>query len=119
VLVAAGVGAESVEVGSASEAVIEKPVIYPGGRTRNPNDILKVALSAGEWAGRFKVAGLSIRYVEPRNWKGTIKAEIVCDRTLAKLTESERKIYDAVRLAPSKKHNLLDAIGIGFWACGR
>lgn len=104
------------------EVIVEHPVIYPGGKTRNPNDIVKLAVGAGEWR-RFKAGGKPVRYVEPRAWKGTIDGDTCNKRTLERLKDDELQVYeDAVRtqrIAPSKRHNVLDAIGIGLFAIGR
>lgn len=102
--------------------VIEHPVIYPGGKTRNPNDVLKCAVSAGEWAGRYRRDGGEIRYVLPRDWKGTIDGDTCNRRAIEKLEDHERQVFeDALRTQRfgKKKHNVLDAIGLGLFAIGR
>jgi hypothetical protein len=101
--------------------IVERPRIYPGGRTKNPNDVLSVAINAGEWAGRYQARGFKVEYVEPQKWKGSVPKEIHHPRIFAKLTPSEQIVLaDAGKgIAPSKRHNLLDAIGIALWAAGR
>ena len=103
--------------------VIEHPVIYPHGRTKNPNDVLKVAVSAGEWAGRLADRALEIRYVFPRDWKGTINGDIMNARTWARLDDGEKQVVDdavrAQKIPARKRHNVLDAIGLGLFAMGR
>jgi hypothetical protein len=101
--------------------VIERPVIYPGGRTKSPNDVVTLALNAGEWAGRYKGIGTRVRYVEPRTWKGTLDPDVCNVRILACLDSGETDVYrDATRKVPKRKqHNVIDAIGIGLYACGR
>lgn len=105
------------------QVIIEHPVIYPGGRTRDPNSIVKLAVDAGEWAGRYRSKGANIRFVLPRDWKGTIDDEVCNRRALERLDDGEKQAYeDAVRAQriPSKKrHNVLNAIGIGLFAIGR
>ncbi len=104
-----------------SRVVVERPRIYPGGRTKNPNDVLSVALNAGEWGGRYKQQGCSVEYVEPSGWKGQTKKEIQHARDWARLLEDEQTLVSqSLKGIPaSKRHNALDAIGIGLWAVGR
>ncbi len=106
---------------SHSRVVVERPRIYPGGRTKNPNDVLSVAINAGEWVGRYQARGFKTEYVEPQKWKGTTPKEISHQRIFAKLLPSEQlTVSDAGKgIAPSKRHNMLDAIGIVLWAVGR
>ena len=101
-------------------AVIEHPMIYPGGRNRgDPNDIVKLAVKAGEIAGCLKCSGASVRYVKPYEWKGQTPKHISAARTRGKLSDAERGILAAVDCAPGKMHNILDAVGIGLFALGR
>lgn len=104
-----------------SKVVIERPRIYPGGRTKNPNDVLSVAINAGEWGGRYAFQGCEIEYVEPSKWKGQTKKEIQHARDWAKLGAEEQDIVTAAGkgMPASKRHNMLDACGIGLWAVGR
>ncbi|MCL2724841.1 MAG: hypothetical protein FWD69_10440 [Polyangiaceae bacterium] len=101
--------------------VIEHPMIYPHGRTRNPNDVLKVAIIAGEWAGFYCHSGAEVSYVMPRAWKGTVDPDVCNARAHAALDAGERAIYDeAVKgIAEGKRHNVLDAIGIGLFMLKR
>lgn len=101
-----------------SKVVIERPKIYPGGRTKNPNDVLSVAINAGEWAGRYKHQGCEIEYVEPSGWKGQTPKEIQHRRDWARLSLEEQDVVSAAgkSMPASKRHNMLDAVGIGLWA---
>lgn len=104
------------------DVIVEHPVIYPNGKTRNPNDIVKLAVKAGEWR-RYRKGGAEVIYVEPRAWKGTVDPETINKRALERLRDDERQVFeDAVRTAripKSKQHNVLDAIGIGLSVTGR
>lgn len=103
--------------------VIEYPMIYPHGRTANPNDILKVAFNAGEWFGCYGKRAGEFKLVKPREWKGTINADICNARTWAKLDDGEKNVVDDAvreqRIAARKRHNVIDAIGLGLFASGR
>lgn len=107
-----------------TEAVIEHPVIYPHGRTPNPNSIVKLAVSAGEMAGVLMANGISVRYVEPRAWKGTLDPNTCCRRAWGRLGATERVLAAPFEPEPTgdikgTKHNVLDAIGLGLFAVGR
>lgn len=111
---------------SLDEVIIECPVLRPRGE-KNPNAILKVARNAGEWGGRYGEYCTTLRYVSPNDWKGTTPKDISHARLWSKLDAKEQGIVDASfkaskgrnGLAPSKRHNVLDAIGIGLFGVGR
>ena len=95
---------------------IESQVIYPRSKVP-PNDIVKLAHDAGRWAGRYDVLGVAVHWVEPARWKGQVPKDIHHARVWAELDNDEK---DRVNLslkgvAPSKRHNALDAIGLGCW----
>jgi hypothetical protein len=99
-------------------------MIYPGGRQKaRPADIIKLATRAGKWEGLVSAfVGLEeVEYVEPHKWKGTIAKEVCHARIWSILSADEKatlaKVCEGV--APSKRHNVLDAVGIGLWAVGR
>lgn len=128
ILTACGLGASSFSVAISgpflTQIVIEEPRIYPGGRTRDPNALIKVAIDVGRWLGHLDAvvpATAPRTLVAPREWKGQVPKEIHNARTLAKLLEYERLVLDRVLspLAPSKRHNVIDAVGLGLWAVGR
>ncbi len=100
---------------------IEAPVIYPRSKAR-PADIMKLSREAGEWAGTYRTLGVEHHYVEPAEWKGAGPAkDIHHARVWAELSDDERDVVSsAVKgLAPSKRHNVLDAVGLGLWVAQR
>lgn len=103
-----------------TDVIIEHPVIYSGGRTRNPNDVLKVAVNAGEWAGTYRQKAL-VRYVTPQAWKGSVPKDVHQPRILAKLAPKEAEVLEASlrRVAKSKHNNVVDAVGLGLFHVGR
>lgn len=110
----------------ATSALIERPKIYPPPRQKaRPRDVITLALRAGDWAGRiFEVSGGRVvaQYVEPDEWKGgPVKKENHHPRIWARLDPAEQAIVsDAARgIAPSKRHNIMDAVGLGLYAVGR
>lgn len=96
---------------------IEKPVIYPRSKAR-PADIMKLAVEAGRWAGIYSCLGVAVHFVEPAHWKGQVPKAIHHRRVLAGLTEAEIGAVElgCKNLAPSRRHNVLDAVGLGLWA---
>ncbi len=126
-LTACGLGSPVLPGRLIEDVLIECPKLRPRGE-KNPNAILLVARNAGEWAGRLEgqTAG-RIRYVTPNDWKGSTSKDISHARLWAKLDPKEQAIVDKAfaeapgrnGLAPSKRHNVLDAIGIGLYGVGR
>jgi hypothetical protein len=91
--------------------VIENPQIYPHGKAR-PSDLLKLARVVGRYEERF--AGSPIELVAPRDWKGTVPKAIMLARIEAALDERTRGACAAYK--GGYRDNLLDAVGMGFWA---
>jgi nitrogen regulatory protein PII-like uncharacterized protein len=98
-------------------AVIEVPQVYPQRSWKgDANDLIDVALAAGAVAGSL---GCDVRYVRPREWKGTAPKEVHQRRILTLLDMSERAILDGCGAPKSKLHNVVDAVGLGLWSAGR
>lgn len=96
--------------------LVEVPIIYPGSKSKgNPNDLIALAFEAG------RIAGLAPTYekISPRQWKGTIKKEVMLRRILSKLTDRELHMLKKLQLPPSKEKECIDALGIGLWKFGR
>lgn len=97
----------------------EFPQVYFGGKNKvDANDLLKVAAVAGAMASDPLV---SVTYVLPKEWKGTVSKEVCNARVLARLQPGEMEAYEeaAKKYPKSLHHNIIDAIGIGLWAAGR
>jgi hypothetical protein len=96
--------------------VVELPQVYPGSKSKgDPNDLIRLAFVAGRWVG----AGVGVETVKPRQWKGTIKKEVMLRRILSKLTDEELAMLKALKLPKSKEKEVIDAVGIGLWKLGR
>lgn len=96
--------------------LIECPRLRP--REKNPQDILKLAVKAGEWGGVYRPRS---EYLTPNDWKGSTPKDTSHARIHAALTTHEQGIVDRAGKgkAKSKLHNMLDAIGIGLHGVGR
>lgn len=102
------------------DAWIEAPVIYPRSKAR-PADIMNLCRQAGEWFGTYRTLGVEAHYVEPAEWKGQVPKDIHHARVWAVLSDDERSVVTTAGngVAPSKRHNILDAVGLGLWVAKR
>lgn len=116
VLDSCGLGEPDVGAITFDLILIESPRLRPRGE-KNPNAVLKLARNAGEWFGRYVGVCPDIRYVSP----GTVPKKIANARTFEKLNLAEQITYQrgTRKVAPSKRHNVLDAIAIGLKSVGR
>lgn len=115
ILYSCGLGSPSFASGIVG-AVIEYPVIYPRSKAR-PADILKLAQIAAEYGGVYKYLMRSVLYVEPAEWKGQTPKDIHHMRIWNKLQSLEQVKVDlgCKGLPASKRHNVIDAVGLGLW----
>jgi hypothetical protein len=91
--------------------------VYPGPQQKgDQNDLIAVATVVGAVCAGNRWE--SIRLVEPREWKGTIKKAIFAERIEGRLTTQEK---ETVLLPGNKKLALdvWDAVGIGLFDLGR
>ena len=69
--------------------VVEMPESR-GGRTNTPmDDLIQLALRAGEFCGYCVAAGCVVEYVKPSRWKGSISKKICHDRVRKELDAKE------------------------------
>jgi hypothetical protein len=98
-------------------AVIEIPQVYQQRLQKgDPNDLIDVAVVAGMVAGTLVpwVHG-PVQLIRPRVWKGNRPKAVDNRHTLSVLSAEEKtKIPSG-----AKRHNVLDAVGIGLWKLGR
>ncbi len=117
-----------------SRVLVECPKLRPRGE-KNPNSILLVARSAGEFGGRY--SRCTVEYLTPNDWKGSTSKGIDHRRTFSKLAPEELRalVSGCLGLSPrsapineaiaaglsesDKRANILDAIGIGLFGVGR
>lgn len=92
--------------------VVEFPKVYPGGQTKNPNDQLIGAAMAGMVA-MAPIANVTRMF--PRDWKGTVEADVMTVIILKRLMPDELALLGPV----AKNHNVVDACGIALKLLGR
>ena len=116
-LLACGLGdGPSVPVGHEKTAiVVECPQIYNSGTSKaNPASIIKLAVRVGVQLERYRTCTPYL--VSPRAWAGQVPKKVRHERLLATLPDLDWSKV-ASKITPSKRHNVLDAIGIGLWFC--
>ena len=94
--------------------VVELPQVY-GQRRTDAGDLVDLAVLVGRIEEVLR--GSRVIEVRPAAWKGQTPKDVVGRRVEGALSSMEWG-----RLAPcpaSRRHNLLDAIGIGLWRLGR
>ena len=107
--------------GGFQQLVLEVPRIYPNRSKGDPNDIVELALTAGEIRGHYRPLVTSIIEVFPASWKGQVPKDIHHARVLRELGEDERRLLDVEKRKPTKTnphgydHNMLDAVALGLW----
>lgn len=89
--------------------LIEMPESRGGRTMASADDLIALAIRAGEYGGFARAHSAEVEYVKPSRWKGSIKKEIGHARTMAELTEDERYLCDRAT------HDVLDAVSLGLW----
>jgi hypothetical protein len=97
--------------------VIEVPQIYRKSKG-DPNDLITLALQAGGYRERYQQAGARVITVKPAEWKGQVDKGVHNARVLRTLDPRELGTYEHLTksVAPSKRNNVIDAIGLAKWA---
>lgn len=98
-----------------SLAVIEIPQVYQQRLLKgDPNDLVDVAVIAGA-AAAVITPFAEPQLVRPHVWKGNRPKAIDNRHTLSVLSADEKS---KIPLG-AKRHNVLDAVGMGLWKLGR
>jgi len=97
----------------------ETPQVYlPGhmaGKRVDPADLLNLQGVVGALCATFD----QVETVLPSDWKGQLPKDVCEGRIRLRLDEQERQVFEAVYLAPSLRHNVVDAVGIMLDGLGR
>ncbi len=112
-----------VQFGYPETVIVEQPTVYRRGGKGDSKDLISVAIVAGAAAAAYGCESLdqTIRFVEPRTWKGSVPKKVHNERILRELHKEERKYFDwVIEDVPSGLvHNMIDAVGIGLYELGR
>lgn len=105
-------------------AFIELPQVYAAAAQKgDQNDLIAVAFSAGKVVMALGYKSIPCLTLAPREWKGSILADIMLERISDRLEPSEREAVaqakDVFRIPGGKMHNVLDAVGIGLHLVNR
>jgi len=103
-----------------TQVLIERPQVYLHQKLKgDPNDLIDVAIAVGQVAEMALANGCTVDSVLPRQWKGQRPKEVDNKVTLDHMFPHERHLLSRCGVIKSKRHNVLDAIGIGLWKLGR
>jgi hypothetical protein len=96
--------------------VVEMPFYRPN--TPDPQSIIKLAVKVGIILERYKKVP-DILTPWPQTW-GCASKQINEDKTWPVLTAAERAVLRAAlaKVAPSARHNVIDAVALGLWRKG-
>lgn len=100
-------------------AILERPQVYRQAQQKgDPNDLITLAIQLGRYVERLEAAGTKTALVLPSAWKGQVPKDVHHRRIVAKLSpaEASRVASRLERVAESKRHNVLDAVGLAKWA---
>lgn len=99
-------------------ATIEVPQIYQTAQQKGPQkDLIDVTLTAGACALALLDLGATVKFLEPREWKGQIPKPVTQRRVDKALTQKEAALISWP--IKSKAHNVYDAIHLGLKAFTR
>lgn len=97
------------------EVVIEIPQVYQQRLLKgDPNDLVDVAVIAGAAAATV-VPFATPQLIRPHVWKGNRPKAVDNWHTFEVLDDEEKSKIPS----GAKRHNVLDAVGIGLWKLGR
>lgn len=118
-LIGCGLGTPDFKTGTPCLVIIERPQIYPN-QPVPPNDLITLAIMVGRYAALAEEADHEVKTVLPHEWKGNLPKEISHARTLKALRAEELAVVQQAdqSVAKGKRHNMLDAVGIGVYFLG-
>lgn len=101
--------------------VIEYPQVYPTTPAKQANDLIGLAIQAGEYKHHFIWRGANVRLVRPAEWKGQVPKPIHNARVRTWLSPAEKDIVAKAGEGLNVKAltDMVDAVGLGCWALKR
>ncbi len=100
------------------DVIIELPQIYTRSKA-DPNDLITLAVKVGQLKADAERAGCKVYLVHPHTWKGNAPKAVMGKRIVSRLDDAELEVLARVKCAASKRHNVVDAVGIALWRLGR
>ena len=97
-------------------------VEYPEQYAQTPaprSSVQGLACTGGGIVCMLKREDNKVEFVLPKEWKKQVPKDIMLERIVNRLSDSEKAILESKRLIKSKKHNVVDAIGLGLYKIGR
>ena len=107
------------EVLSGDRVLIEVPRHYQHNEKGDTNDLIDLALRAGQVKEWCLMKNAKVELVHPRTWKGSVPKKIHNERVLRALKDYERTLLPLKPRARTYDHNMIDAVGLGLWKLGR
>jgi len=107
------------------EAFLEHTLIvveYPEQYSHTPaprSSVQGLACTGGGIVSMLKRDSNKVEFVLPKTWKGQVPKDIMLNRIVAKLSDTEKQILESKNYIKSKKHNVIDAIGLGLFKLNR
>lgn len=98
------------------EVIIECPQFY---KTSNPTAIAGLLRLVGRLEQIADSADVPYKLVSPHAWKGNVAKPVMLARIVSKLTPAELDVLDRCGVSKGKRHNVVDAVGLGLYALGR
>lgn len=95
----------------------EVPVVYPGIRKEDPNDLIRVSRGLGK--AELSIVAKRTIDLAPRDWKGSLDKDLMLRRIEKLLRPEELALVDRLKLPKKTRHNAIDACGILLHAMGR
>jgi hypothetical protein len=101
-----------------AQIVVEYPEQYS--QTPAPRSSVQgLACTGGGIVCMLKRPTNSVHFVLPKVWKGQVPKDIMLERIVSKLSEDEKVLLESKKYAKYKKHNVIDAIGVGLYKLER
>ena len=97
-------------------------VEYPEQYSQTPaprSSVQGLACTGGGIVSVLKRPSNRVEFVLPKTWKKQVPKDIMLDRIVSKLDTTEKTLLDAKEYAKYKKHNVIDAIGLGLYKLER
>jgi len=101
-----------------AKIVVEYPEQYE--MTPVPRSSVQgLACTGGGIVCMLKKPTNSVKFVLPKTWKKQVPKDIMLTRIESKLNDDEKNLLDNQKFAKYKRHNVVDAIGLGLYVLDR